>query len=392
MLVSAAFTAPRARGGRAPGGGARRHVRRASRSRSSRRTCSSSAARRSHSSSRAASTTPLLFALALGAGADRADDLEVEGSRRGAALRPGRAPPRRRRRRPGRRVGHVVVRPDGPPRLRHVEAEHVEPARVHLERARACSGSRSPARSRSRAARSRPPACSSAGCSATSSSRARPTSRRSSPGSYWRLIMPALPAFALLTRGDPAARPDASCGGWATRLAPLPGAARPGWRTTAAVVAVTGLVPIVVLVALATSRCGRATPPTASSSPTRSIVDDDRRSGRSRRRRPRRSRREGAATCSRWTDSTSRATDVLPRLPRLAVEGLLRHRSARSAAARTLRAARRDARHHARASLRRPDPPADAIYRIGVAANWLDDETRATSSRSARRRSAAAAP
>ena len=85
-------------------------------------------------------------------------------------------------------------------------------------------------------------------------------------GSYWRLIMPALPAFVLLSAAVPLLVPTAMRR-LGPRIAPLPARA-PGWRTTIAVVAVTGLVPLVWLVAATaspTSSSGR----TASTSPTR---------------------------------------------------------------------------------------------------------------------------
>ena len=66
-------------------------------------------------------------------------------------------------------------------------------------------------------------------------------------GSYWRLIMPALPAFAILSASVPLLVPT-FLGRMGTRLAPLPGR-RPGLRGSVAFVAVVGLVPIVVLLA-----------------------------------------------------------------------------------------------------------------------------------------------
>ncbi len=47
----------------------------------------------------------------------------------------GEVAARRGARRPRRGVGNVVVRPHRSSELRHLEAEHVQPARVHLERA-----------------------------------------------------------------------------------------------------------------------------------------------------------------------------------------------------------------------------------------------------------------
>ena len=64
-------------------------------------------------------------------------------------------------------------------------------------------------------------------------------------GSFWRLIMPALPAFALLTASLPLLVPT-FLERMGPRLAPLPGR-RPGLHSTIAVVAFLAIVPIVVL-------------------------------------------------------------------------------------------------------------------------------------------------
>ena len=63
-------------------------------------------------------------------------------------------------------------------------------------------------------------------------------------GSYWRLIMPALPAFVLLSASVPLLVPT-FLDRMGPRLAPLPGR-RPGRRSTIAVVAFLAVVPIVV--------------------------------------------------------------------------------------------------------------------------------------------------
>ena len=191
-------------------------------------------------------------------------------------------------------------------------------------------------------------------------------------GSYWRLIMPALPAFVLLSASVPLLVPT-FLDRMGPRLAPLPGR-RPGRRSTIAVVAFLAIVPIVAILlsdlALVTRQ---PTPPRAYVVPELVVneigVPVDR--GRDRARRPPRRRRERADLVG--LDGT--CPHVLPRVPRLAVEGLLGD---------DLRAARRhrcDFRAETLVTTRDhtyldPDPPPDAIYRVGVAANWLDDESR----------------
>ena len=86
-------------------------------------------------------------------------------------------------------------------------------------------------------------------------------------------------------------------------------------------------------------------------------------------------RRVGDANVLRWTDSTTRARTF--------------YRVYRSSLSRGFSEMVCEARGSDRCDLRAEtlvttrdhtfvdrDPPADAIYRIGVAANWLDDETR----------------
>ena len=64
-------------------------------------------------------------------------------------------------------------------------------------------------------------------------------------GSFWRLVMPGLPAFALLAAAIPLLVPT-FVGRLGTHLAPMP-PRRPDLRLTAALVVVLGAVPIVVL-------------------------------------------------------------------------------------------------------------------------------------------------
>ena len=79
-------------------------------------------------------------------------------------------------------------------------------------------------------------------------------------GSYWRLVMPALPAFALLTAAIPLLVPTLVDRAGA-RLAPLPGR-RPGRRATVVVVTALAAVPLAVLLASDPLRAvERTTPP-----------------------------------------------------------------------------------------------------------------------------------
>ncbi|HET9242303.1 MAG TPA: hypothetical protein VFN99_02595 [Gaiella sp.] len=190
-------------------------------------------------------------------------------------------------------------------------------------------------------------------------------------GSYWRLIMPGLPAFAILTAGVPLLVPT-FLRRMGPRLAPLPGS-RPGLRVSAAFVAVVGLVPIVVLLALPQLRVsGTAAPPgfVADAILVDQIAvpaDPDVISLRVRR--------VGNANVLAWTDSTSRARTfykVYRASPSRGFSDFVcdRHGVDRcELRAETLNVTR----GHEYVDR---DPPPDATYRIGVAANWLDDDTR----------------
>ena len=156
-------------------------------------------------------------------------------------------------------------------------------------------------------------------------------------GSYWRLIMPALPAFVLLSASVPLLVPT-FLDRMGPRLAPLPGR-RPGRRSTIAVVAFLAVVPIVAILlsdlALVTRQ---ATPPRAYIVPELVVneigVPVD-----------------GAVSPSTFAASQTPTADlvgfdgtcphVLPRLPRLAVEGLPGYRPASRAASTAATSARK---------------------------------------------------
>jgi hypothetical protein len=189
-------------------------------------------------------------------------------------------------------------------------------------------------------------------------------------GSYWRLIMPGLPAFALLTAAIPLLVP--SLPDRAGRLlAPLPGR-RPGLRSTAAVVVFLAVVPLVVLLASSQSRAtaNENPPPNVVSS---SVVVDNiavPADGDVVRLEVRRADGGNELT---WSDTTTRArtfyrvyraSAAFPDIvcePRGVDRCELRAETLTTTRDRTFVD---------------PSPPPGAVYRIGVAANWLDDPTR----------------
>ncbi len=191
-------------------------------------------------------------------------------------------------------------------------------------------------------------------------------------GSYWRLIMPALPAFALLTASVPLLVPTL-LDRMGPRLAPLPGR-RPGLRATGTVVAFLAIVPITVILASDQIFVTEdPTTPRAYALPELVVneigVPADA-AGVSLD-----VRRVGDANVLTWTDSTTRARTF--------------YRVYRASASRGFSEMVCELRGVSRCDLRMetltttrdrrfvdPNPPADAIYRVGVAANWLDDETR----------------
>jgi hypothetical protein len=191
-------------------------------------------------------------------------------------------------------------------------------------------------------------------------------------GSYWRLVMPGLPAFAILSASIPALVPT-FLSRMGSRLAPVPGR-RPGLRTSAAFVSVVGLVPIVVLVATSQLRAvPNDTPPPSFVADAVIVdfiyvpVDGDVVSLRVHR--------EGSGNVLTWSDSTTRAQTFYKvyrasesrSFPDLVCEPRGADQCALRAETLTTTRERRFVD---------PNPPPDAVYRIGVAANWLDETDR----------------
>ena len=191
-------------------------------------------------------------------------------------------------------------------------------------------------------------------------------------GSYWRLVMPALPAFVLLTASLPLLVPTLVDRA-GPRLAPLAGR-RPGLRATAAVVAVVGLVPLVVLLASDPVRAvERPTPP--GGFVIREVIVDDIGVPADDDVVALTVRRSGNANELTWTDSTKRVRTF--------------YRVYRASPSRGFPDMVCEPRSVDRCELRAetlattrgrrfvdPNPPPDASYRVGVAANWLDETDR----------------
>ena len=190
-------------------------------------------------------------------------------------------------------------------------------------------------------------------------------------GSYWRLIMPALPAFVLLAAALPLLVPTL-VDRVGPRLDPDPGR-RPRLYPTAAVVGFLAVAPLAVLV-LSSQFHVQGNPDGAGYVIPEVVVneigvpaDPDVVSLAVRR--------VGQANVLRWTDSTTRArtfyTVYRSSLSRGFSDMVCENRGVD----------RCDLRAETLVTTRAHtfvdrDPPADAIYRVGVAANWLDDETR----------------
>ena len=194
------------------------------------------------------------------------------------------------------------------------------------------------------------------------------------PGSwyYWRLVMPALPAFALLTAAVPLLVPSflERAG---PRLAPVPGR-RPGLPGTAAVVAFLAVVPIAVLLVSDPIRAVEQTTSPRGFVSKQLIVDDI--------GVPADGgvvslhvRRVGTSNVLAWTDSTKRTRtfynvyrgSLTNGFPDMVCE--LRGVDRCELRAETLTTTREQ--HYVD-----PAPPPDAVYRVGVAANWLDETDR----------------
>jgi hypothetical protein len=191
-------------------------------------------------------------------------------------------------------------------------------------------------------------------------------------GSYWRLIMPALPAFALLCASVPLLVPT-FLERMGPRLAPLPGR-RPGRNATIAVVAFLAIVPIAVILASGSVHLAPAHGASGAYAIPELVVSDI--------GVPADAgvvslevRRVGDANLLTWTDSTARARTFY-RVYRASVskgfsemvcdQGRTDRCDLRMETLETTR-------DHRYLDL---NPPSDAIYRVGVAANWLDDENR----------------
>ncbi len=190
-------------------------------------------------------------------------------------------------------------------------------------------------------------------------------------GSFWRLIMPALPAFVLLAAAVPLLVPT-FVDRMGPRLAPDPGR-RPGLYPTVGVVGFLAVVPLAVLLLASQFRVQENPVGPGYVIPELVVdeigvpVDPDVVSLTVRR--------VGDANVLRWTDSTTRARTF--------------YRVYRSSPSRGFSDMVCEARGSDRCDLRAEtlvttrdhtfvdrDPPPDAIYRVGVAANWLDDDTR----------------
>ncbi len=187
-------------------------------------------------------------------------------------------------------------------------------------------------------------------------------------GSYWRLIMPALPAFVLLTAAVPLLVPT-FVDRMGPRLDALPGR-RPGLRSTIAVVAFLAVVPLVWLLGSSQQRTGIRDGLYDSNVVVVDEIEVPSDAGVVRLD----VRRTSAGNVLTWKDSTARA-DTFYRVyrgsqtfPDLVCERAGADRC--ELRAETL-VTTRDRRYVD------TDPPAGRVtYRIGVAANWLDETDR----------------
>lgn len=176
--------------------------------------------------------------------------------------------------------------------------------------------------------------------------------------SFWRLVMPALPAYVMLAAAIPLLVPTLP-DRLRSRIAPLPPARRPGTRLTVAVVAVLAVVP---LVTVATASPLRGTEQAVVVNEILVPVDDDVLSLQTRKR--------GEAQVLTWTDETRHARTFYrvfrTQGPTTDVE------CERTGADRCeLRMIELGTTRQQRWVDRSPEP--GVRYRVGVAANWLDD-------------------
>jgi hypothetical protein len=191
-------------------------------------------------------------------------------------------------------------------------------------------------------------------------------------GSFWRLIMPGLPAFVLLAAAIPLLVPT-FLERMGPRLTPLPGR-RPDLHATVAVVAFLALAPLAVLLASTPARSAHNPTPPPDFVASEVIVDEigvpadpDVVSLEVSR--------VGGANELTWTDSTER-TRTFYRVYRSSLSRGFPDMNCQ------LRGGRRcELRAETLVTTRErtfvdPNPPPDAAYRIGVAANWLDDPER----------------
>jgi hypothetical protein len=192
-------------------------------------------------------------------------------------------------------------------------------------------------------------------------------------GSFWRLIMPALPAFVLLTAAVPLLVPT-FMDRMGPRLAPDPGR-RPGMKATVGVVAFLAVVPLAWLVAATPVRATpNATPPPAFV--TREVIVDTigvPADGGIVALTVRRSRRGNELA---WTDMTPPSTRVFYRVYRGSLS-----RGFPDLVCEPRGVDRCELRAETLVTTRErmyvdANPPRDAVYRVGVGANWLDEEDR----------------
>lgn len=180
-------------------------------------------------------------------------------------------------------------------------------------------------------------------------------------GSFWRLVMPALPLYMLLAAAIPLLVPTASArlDSW---LTPAPVGWRPSWRLVGTIAAVLAVVPLAFVLAGSPSK-GTGTSMIVNEilvpvDPTEVAVT---------------AKREADRVRLSWTDET-RNTTTFYRVYRTSGPGADSECS-------TAPAQRCELRMDEVATTRNrswvdPNPVAGGTYRIGVAANWLNDTTQ----------------